>query len=92
MKFFHKKDNKKREEIFSILKKIYVDVTAKDAGSINPKCKIDAVGLTSLGKIQLICIIEYELNIEIPNTALRKFKTFDDIIDFIEQQRKKTEE
>lgn len=83
MKFFQKKDSKRREEIFAILKKLHADLTGRIVETITPKSKIDAIGLTSLGKIQFICMMEEELNIEVPNVALTKFRTVDDMIDFI---------
>ena len=50
---------------------------------ISPKSKIDAIGLTSLGKVQFICMLEDEFNVEVPNVTLFKLKTVDDMIDFV---------
>ncbi|MBO5304968.1 MAG: hypothetical protein J6A99_04770 [Clostridia bacterium] len=83
MKLFQKKDNKQREEIFARLKKLHVDLTGTVMDDISPKSKIDAIGLTSLGKVQFICMLEDEFNVEVPNVTLFKLKTVDDMIDFV---------
>ncbi len=83
MKLFQKKDNKQREEIFARLKKLHADLTGVVMDDISPKSKIDAIGLTSLGKIQFICMLEDEFNVEVPNVILPKFKIVDDMITYI---------
>jgi acyl carrier protein len=35
--------------------------------------------------IQLVCAIEDEFDIEIPNSAIKKFKTVKNVINFIEK-------
>ena len=42
--------------------------------------------ISSLAIIQLVCAIEDEFDIEIPNSQIKKFKTVKDIISFIEKE------
>lgn len=44
------------------------------------------LGLNSLDLVNLTCIIEDEFNIEIPDRAVKNFKTVGDVITFIEKQ------
>ena len=50
------------------------------------KTKIDKIPeLSSLGVVQLICGLEDEFDVEIPNTVLKKFKTVGDVVKFLEK-------
>ena len=42
--------------------------------------------LNSFELIELVCTIEEEFDIEIPDRAIKNFKTVGDVIDFIEAQ------
>lgn len=44
------------------------------------------LGLNSLDLVNLACIVEDEFDIEIPDRAIKDFKTVGDVIDFIEKQ------
>lgn len=44
------------------------------------------LGLNSLDFADLVCIVEDEFDIEIPNRAIKGFKTVGDVIRFIEAQ------
>lgn len=44
------------------------------------------LGLNSLDLLNLVCIVEDEFDIEIPDRAVWKFKTVGDVIEFIEEQ------
>lgn len=69
------------------IEKIFTEVTGKKDISITPKTRLDSsLGISSLGLIQLICAIEDEFDIEIPNSAIKKFKTVSDVINFIEKE------
>lgn len=39
---------------------------------------------TSLSFVQLICAIEDEFDVEIPNSAIKTLKTVGDVVDFLE--------
>lgn len=45
--------------------------------------------ISSLAIIQMVCAIEDEFDIEIPNSAIKKFKTVKDVIKFIEKNTDK---
>lgn len=42
--------------------------------------------LNSLDLMELVCEVEEEFDVEIPDRAVRDFKTVGDVIDFIEKQ------
>lgn len=44
------------------------------------------LGLNSLDLVNLACIVEDEFDIEIPDRAIKDFKTVGDVITFIEKQ------
>lgn len=44
------------------------------------------LGLNSLDLVNLACIVEDEFDIEIPDRAIKDFKTIGDVIAFIEKQ------
>ena len=41
--------------------------------------------LSSFALIQLVCAIEDEFDIEIPNSQIKKFKTVKDVVNYIEK-------
>lgn len=47
---------------------------------------IDDLGLNSLDLVNLSCIVEDEFDIEIPDRAIKDFKTVGDVVAFIEKQ------
>ena len=68
------------------IEKIFSEVTGKKDISFTSKTRLDnSLGISSLGLIQLICSIEDEFDIEIPNSAIKKFKTIGDVVSFIEK-------
>lgn len=72
------------------LKKIiseYVDVDSEEI-DINMDLKFD-IGLDSFGIISLICAIENEFNIHIPDSCSSNFETLLDIVSFIEIEKRK---
>jgi acyl carrier protein len=71
---------KRIEEIFS-------EVTGMTDLNFTEKTRLDKIyNFSSLSMIQLICSIEDEFDIEIPNSQIKKFKTVKDVITFIESQ------
>ena len=44
------------------------------------------LGLNSLDLVNLACVVEDEFDIEIPDRAIKDFKTVGDVIAFIEKQ------
>lgn len=68
------------------IEKVFSEVTGQTDVSFTEKTKIDKkLGISSLGIIQLICGLEDEFDVEIPNSAIKKFKTIKDVIVFLEK-------
>jgi acyl carrier protein len=68
------------------IKTIFVEITGKTDVVITEKTKLDeSLGMSSLSVIQLICALEDEFDIDIPNTEIKKFKTVNDIIRFLDK-------
>ena len=54
---------------------------------IAPETEIkEDLGMSSFDLIQLVCIVENEFDIEIPDRVIKDFKTVGDVIAFIEKQ------
>ena len=70
------------------LQKILIDLTNRSDIVITPKTKLNnkEFNFSSFTLIQLVCAIEDEFDIEIPNSQIKKFKTVKDIISFIEKE------
>ncbi len=68
------------------LEKIFTEVTGVTDIEFTEKTRLDkGLNISSLALIQLICAIEDEFDIEIPNSAIKKFKTVKDVKKFIEK-------
>ena len=72
------------------LQNIFNNITGREDIVITPKTKLSnkEYNFSSFALIQLICAIEDEFDIEIPNSAIRKFKTVKDVLSFIESEKK----
>ena len=69
------------------LEKIFCEVTGVEDIELTEKTKIKKIAnVSSLTFVQLICAIEDEFDIEIPNSQIKKFKTVKDVISFIESE------
>lgn len=70
------------------LQKIINDLIGRTDIVITPKTKLNNkdFNFSSFAIIQLICAIEDEFDIEIPNSAIKKFKTVKDVLAFIESE------
>ena len=67
------------------LQQIFREITGVSDIEITEKTKIKKISnVSSLTMVQLICAIEEEFDIEIPNSQIKKFKTVKDVIIFIE--------
>lgn len=68
------------------IEKVFSEVTGIKDLEFTPKTKIEKIpGLSSLGVIQLICGLEDEFDIEIPNSVVKKIKTVGDIVKYLEK-------
>ncbi len=68
------------------ISKVFVEITGNDSIVITEKTKIDKkLGLSSLGVVQIICGIEDEFDVEIPNSVIKKLKTVGDLVKYLEE-------
>ena len=68
------------------IEKVFTEVTGVTEPNLTLKTKIDKIPeLSSLGVVQLICGLEDEFDIEIPNSVLKKIKTVGDVVKFLEK-------
>ena len=69
------------------LQKIYSELTGDYDTVITLKTRLDKdLMLSSLGKVQLVCRIEEELDLEIPAEKLHSLKTVKDIVKYLEKE------
>jgi acyl carrier protein len=72
--------------MFKTIVDIYRDMTGDYTTNIQPKTRIkDGLRLSSLGRAQFICEIEDRFDIEIPLSALKSFKTVQNLVDYLEK-------
>lgn len=68
------------------IEKVFSEVTGKADLNFTEKTKLDKMfDFTSLSYIQLICALEDEFDIDIPNSAVKKIKTVGDVVKFLEK-------
>ena len=68
------------------IEKVFSEVTGRDDLNFTEKTRLDKnFDFTSLSFIQLICGLEDEFDIDIPNSAVKKIKTVGDVVKFIEK-------
>lgn len=68
------------------IENLFSEVTGLTDLNFTEKTRFDKISnISSLTMIQLVCALEDEFDIEIPNSALKKFKTVKDVIKFIEK-------
>ncbi len=68
------------------IEKVFSEVTGRDDLAFTEKTRLDKnFEFTSLSFIQLICGLEDEFDIDIPNSAVKKIKTVGDVVKFLEK-------
>ena len=68
------------------IEKVFSEVTGKEDLNFTEKTRLDKnFEFTSLSFIQLICGLEDEFDIDIPNSTVKKIKTVGDIVKFLEK-------
>lgn len=67
------------------LRKIVLDLTGLDTENVKPKTKLNKLGMNSLVLVEMVCAIEDEFDIEIPNADILKFKTVKDVVEYLEK-------
>ena len=69
------------------LTKIIREHTGNESIIINEDMDLKAdLGLNSLELVNLVCVVEDEFDIEIPDRNIKDFRTVKDVIEFIEEQ------
>ena len=66
---------------------IYEHTGNRDAAIREDMMLIADLGLNSFDLVNLACVVEDEFHIEIPDRAIKDFKTVGDVIDFVERYR-----
>lgn len=67
------------------IEKVFTEVTGVAAPNLTLKTRLESIpALSSFGIVQLICGIEDEFDVEIPNSVLKKAKTVGDIVKYLE--------
>ena len=64
-------------------------VLGQDAVTLTDKTDFRDLGFNSFTLVQLVCVIEEEFNIEIPNSAIKTIKNVRSAIKYIKQELKK---
>lgn len=68
------------------IEKVFSEVTGRDDLNFTEKTRLDKnFEFTSLSFIQLICGLEDEFDVDIPNSMVKKIKTVGDIVKFLEK-------
>ena len=71
------------------VKEIIVEQFGVDADQIKPESNfVDDLGADSLDTVELIMSFEEEFGVEIPDTEAEKIKTVQDVINYIEANKK----
>ena len=71
------------QEILETLQRVVQTVIEGDNIVLTAKTKFEDFGISSFGMVQLVCAIEDEFDIEIPNSAVKKMKSVKDIMDYL---------
>lgn len=70
------------------IEKVFSEVTGRDDLNFTEKTRLDKnFEFTSLSFIQLICGLEDEFDVDIPNSMVKKIKTVGDIVKFLEKNK-----
>lgn len=68
------------------IEKVFSEVMGRDDLNFTEDTELaESFEFTSLSFVQLICAIEDEFDVEIPNTAIKNLKTVGDVIEFLEK-------
>ena len=68
------------------IEKVFSEVTGNTNLNFTAETKLDdSMGVSSLSFVQIICALEDEFDIDVPNSAIKKIKTVGDIVEFLEE-------
>ena len=80
-----------RDEITSKLKNILISADDKYSSMVDTiydsTSLINELGLTSVGMLYLVIVIENTFSIQFENVGIDDFKTFGDIVNYIESKQ-----
>ena len=67
------------------LKEIIKEHTGSDIDITEDTVLLTDLGMSSFDLVQLVCAVEDEFDVEIPDKEIKNFKTVGDVIGFIEK-------
>ncbi len=68
------------------IERVFSEVTGREDLDFTEKTRLDKnFEFTSLSFIQLICALEDEFDVDIPNSVVKKIKTVGDVVKFLEK-------
>lgn len=76
------------QEIIEKLQALFKSVLGYDDIMLTPKTKFEDLGISSFGMVQLMCAIEDEFDIEIPNTAIKSINSVPSAVRYLKKQLK----
>lgn len=76
------------QEILETLQRVVQTVIEGDNIVLTAKTKFEDFGISSFGMVQLVCAIEDEFDIEIPNTAIKSINNVPSAVRFIKKELK----
>lgn len=78
------KDKEQRREILKGLQNCVDEITGDSGIVLTERTKVnEKLGISSLGKIQLLCRVEEHFSVRIPNSSVSRLKRVRDYIDLI---------
>lgn len=77
------------QEVLNKLQDIVRDVLGKDDIIITKKTDLEALGITSFSFVQLVCAIEDEFEIQIPNSTIMSLTSVPSAVKYIQKHTKK---
>ena len=73
-----------KERIINVIEEAVVDILRIDnSAQLNASTNLTSLGLNSLERVDLICILEQEFSIHIPDEQISDLETIADIVDFV---------
>ncbi len=72
--------------MFEKLQELYRAIVGCPDINVDPQMKLKDLELSSLGLVQLVCLIEDEFDIEVSNSELKNFKYVKDIVEYLEKK------
>jgi acyl carrier protein len=76
------------QEIIEKLQVLLRSILGSDDIVLTTKTKFQDLGISSFGMVQLVCAIEDEFDIEIPNTVIKSINSVPSAVKFLKKQLK----